>query len=138
VADEAAIEHAVALLEQSGALDLAPGDLSVAFVSDEAIARAHAQFMGDPTPTDVITFQGDPEMDFCGEVMVSVDTAQRACSEQGVSLSYELTLYLVHGLLHLCGHDDHDPEDLAAMRDAEKTCMDLLQKHKALPTFSIG
>ena len=40
-----------------------PGDLSLVFLTDEALARLHAEFLSDPTPTDVITFSGDPFLD---------------------------------------------------------------------------
>ncbi len=68
-------------------------------VSDETIARVHGDFMDDPTPTDVITFHH-------GDVLVSLDTAERESGEHGHSADRELLLYMIHGLLHLNGHTD--------------------------------
>jgi probable rRNA maturation factor len=62
-------------LERCGRFPINGGDLSIVFVNDAAIAKVHAQFMDDPTPTDVITFPADPELDFAGEIIVSVDHA---------------------------------------------------------------
>ena len=73
-------------------------------VSDEVIAAVHAEFLDDPTATDVITFPH-------GEILISHDTARRCAQEHGHSLSGELFLYIVHGLLHLNGHLDGDAVD---------------------------
>src|SRR5665213_4112481 len=79
-------------------------ELSIVFLTDPALAGLHAGFMGDPTPTDVITFAGEPALGSAGEICVSADAAARYAP--GRDFSLELTLYLVHGWLHLAGHDD--------------------------------
>jgi probable rRNA maturation factor len=71
----------------------------VILVSDKRIAEIHRRFLGDSTPTDVITFQH-------GEIVISAETAKRQARQFGTSLDHELRLYLVHGLLHLHGFDD--------------------------------
>ena len=58
---------------------------------------------------------GGPE----GEVYVSVERAREVAARRGVEPARELALYLVHGVLHLCGYDDHDEEQSARMRAAE-------------------
>lgn len=73
--------------------------VEVSLIGDEEIARVHGDFMGDPTPTDVITFHH-------GEILVSVDTAEREGPEHKNSIEEEVLLYLIHGLLHLNGHTD--------------------------------
>jgi probable rRNA maturation factor len=113
------------------------GDLSIAFLTDDRLASLHDDFLNDPTPTDVITFPGDPLMDFAGEVCVSVDRALSVCSEHGHSFEEELTLYLVHGLLHLAGWDDKTPEDRIGMREGESRVMHTLREAKKVPSFSI-
>jgi probable rRNA maturation factor len=82
--------------------------VEVAVVSDAVIARVHRQFMGIPGATDVITFEH-------GELVVSADTAKRCAVEHGHGLIEELTLYIIHGLLHLNGYDDIAPRDRAKM-----------------------
>ena len=53
------------------------GELSLVFLTDPALAKIHGDFMGDPTATDVITFEGDVIAGLAGEVCVSADTAAR-------------------------------------------------------------
>lgn len=79
-----------------------PESVEVSLTGDEEISRVHAQFMDNPEPTDVITFPygGD------GEILISVETAQRQAEEFNSSLEREITLYLIHGLLHLVGYED--------------------------------
>ncbi|WP_269522457.1 rRNA maturation RNase YbeY [Coraliomargarita parva] len=113
-------------LEVSGRFPIGDGDLSIVFVSDEEIARVHDDFMDDPTPTDVITFPADPEMESAGEIIVSVDHARQKAEELGEPFSRELSLYLVHGWLHLAGYDDRNETDRAAMRQAEQEALALL------------
>ena len=130
-----------------------PGELSLVFLTDPALARIHADFMGDPTATDVITFAGDPTAGLAGEICVSADTAARFVGLPLVgkprpgrreapalkrSFATELTLYLVHGWLHLAGYDDLQPAKKRRMRAAEKRAMAVLQQAKAVPAFRLG
>lgn len=115
--------------------------VDVVFVDKGTLASMHGEFLGDPTETDVITFdlgfEGDqgapgpddaegppPEAD--AELYVSVDRALEMAVERRVSFERELILYVVHGTLHLCGLDDRSPDDRIAMRAAEKACLELL------------
>ena len=91
--------------------------------------------MGDPTATDVITFEGDPAAGLAGEICVSADTARSYARAQRKDFSAELTLYLVHGWLHLAGYDDRQPAQKRRMRAAEKRAMTLLREAKAVPAF---
>lgn len=104
--------------------------VDVVLVDDETLTGLHGRFLGDPTPTDVISFdllgEGTPAAEDPGpdaELYISLDCAQRVSVERGVSVARELTLYAVHGALHLCGFDDHEPEERAAMRVAERTVL---------------
>ena len=71
-------------------------------ISDRRMSELHRRFMRIGGPTDVITFHH-------GEIFISVETARRQARAHGTSLTHELRLYLVHGLLHLHGFDDHSP-----------------------------
>jgi probable rRNA maturation factor len=91
--------------------------VEVSFVDDAEIARVHGRFLGDPTPTDVITFQH-------GEILISAETAAREARARSQPVSRELTLYLVHGLLHLHGHTDDDPGSRAVIEAAQERILD--------------
>jgi probable rRNA maturation factor len=86
--------------------------VEITIVSDTDIGLVHGEFMNDPTPTDVITFHH-------GEILVSADTALRQGAEHGNDLDRELALYMIHGLLHLAGWDDHDPREAAMMAERQ-------------------
>lgn len=116
---------------------IAPGELSLVFLTDPALAQLHADFLADPTPTDVITFEGDPTQGTAGEICVSVDAAIREVGPRR-DFSAELTLYLVHGWLHLVGYDDLQPAKKRRMRRAEAKAMKLLRDAGALPRFQLG
>jgi len=84
-------------------------EITVAIVSDVAIARIHDEFMGISGPTDVITFEH-------GEVVMSAETAQAFAAQYNHTIEEELLLYTIHGLLHLNGFDDQTTVAAARMR----------------------
>ena len=111
------------------------GELSLAFLTDAALSRIHADFLDDPTATDVITFEGNAALSSAGEICVSADTAQTYSRLHDRDFSAELTLYLVHGWLHLAGYDDLKTEKKRQMRAAEARAMKLLESAKVFPKF---
>ena len=125
------------------------GELSLAFFTDAALARLHGDFLADPSMTDVITFEGNPAFGTAGEICVSPDAARRQIAARPplksqrsnrksatASFSRELTLYLVHGWLHLAGFDDLAPAKKRVMRRAEARALRVLERAGALPTFA--
>lgn len=74
-------------------------EVEVTIVSDAVIAKVHVDFMDIPGATDVITFDH-------GEIVISAETGALYAKEHGHSVSEELALYIIHGLLHLNGYDD--------------------------------
>lgn len=105
-----------AALAHGGRLDL---PVSLLLTGDREIARLHAEFLDDPTPTDVISF----DVDGGAELVVSVDTARRVAEQKGHAARAEVALYVVHGLLHVMGWDDLQPKARAEMRAAEAAVM---------------
>lgn len=91
-------------------------EVEFTIVSDEEIAAVHAEFLDDPTPTDVITFHH-------GEILISADTALRQGAEHGQAINPELALYMIHGLMHLGGWDDHEEEEAAEMTHRQETIL---------------
>ncbi|MCC6626875.1 MAG: rRNA maturation RNase YbeY [Chloroflexi bacterium] len=99
-----------------------PVGVSVVVVDDATIQALHARHMGLDTPTDVLTFDlagdgfvsGEPAP-MLGEVIVSHETALVQAADAGHSLAHEVAFLVVHGVLHLLGHDDATPAQRAAM-----------------------
>jgi len=93
------------------------------------IAQVNQQFLGHEGATDVITFdyrEGGPAEAgprVAGELLICPDVAADASLRMGTSLGHEVVLYVVHGLLHLAGYDDHEPADRRRMRQAERRAM---------------
>ena len=110
--------------------------VSIAFVDDSAIHAINRRHLDHDWPTDVITFRlsdpGDEVLD--AELVVSAEMAATTASEAGTNPSAELALYVVHGLLHLCGHDDRTEPDSAAMRRRED---EVLKREGWANTFAI-
>ena len=78
-------------------------EVEVALVSDRVIAQVHRRFLNVPGATDVITFEH-------GELVVSATTAARQARRLGEIVEREALRYIVHGLLHLNGHEDADAD----------------------------
>lgn len=96
--------------------------VSLLLTGDAEIAALHARHLGDPSPTDVMSFA----VDGGAEVVVSVATARAAAKQLGHEARAEVALYIVHGLLHVLGHDDVAPRARARMRAAESQVLQRL------------
>lgn len=96
-------------------------DISVAIVDDPTIHQLNVRFLQHDYPTDVLSFVlSEPDQPLVGEIIVSADTAAREALAYGWKLADELLLYVIHGTLHLVGHDDHEPRDRQRMRRQER------------------
>jgi probable rRNA maturation factor len=133
--DEEEIFLLYAILDKFDAYAVGCGVLSVAFLSEGDMCNIHKKFLNDSSLTDVVTFRGDSDFGYAGEICVSPEYARRACREFKTTFCYELTLYLVHGYLHLSGLDDIEKLDHLRMCEAEKICMNRLQSRRAIPNF---
>lgn len=118
--------------------EIPQGEMSLVFLTDSALAKLHGDFLDEPTTTDVITFEGDSLAGTAGEICVSADTAAAYAKSNGHDFSTELTLYVVHGWLHLAGHDDLAPKKKRVMRQAEARAMHVLQHAGAIPEFKFS
>lgn len=96
-------------------------EVSLALLDNAAIQAVNRRHLDHDWPTDVITFRlsGPDEPVLAAEVVVSAEMAEATARQAGTDPLDELALYVVHGLLHLCGHDDTTAERRAAMRDRE-------------------
>jgi probable rRNA maturation factor len=95
--------------------------ISIALVDQAAIHAINRSHLGHDWPTDVISFPLSEPTDptLAGELVVSAELAASTAAEIGVDPRDELALYVVHGLLHLCGYDDLSESEADAMRRRE-------------------
>lgn len=91
-------------------------ELSVAFVGEAEIKKLNKIYRKKNKATDVLSFD-------YGEIIVCVPVAKKQAARHGVSLSSELELLFVHGLLHVLGFDHEKPKDNKEMREAEKSIL---------------
>ena len=114
--------------------DVQSANIVVALFNDASIHQVNRDFLNHDYPTDVISFlyasekplRIEGEIDRAsgnaidGELVVSVETAAREAKNCGWRPVDELRLYVVHGLLHLCGYDDLTEAEQAIMRNRER------------------
>lgn len=108
-------------------------ELSIHCVSSEDISKLHEEYFNDPSPTDCITFPIDDKEEetfykVLGDIFICPEVALNYAQAHLVSFEEELTLYIVHGLLHLLGYDDIEEEERALMKQEEASCMNLLKE----------
>lgn len=116
---------------------LNPGTLSIVFVDNDSIKKIHESFLGDPSSTDVITFPKNSNFDSAGEICISIDEAIENSKSFGTTVSHEITLYLIHGWLHLFGFNDKNETEIKAMRKAEEEAINLVNKANSLSHYQI-
>jgi probable rRNA maturation factor len=95
------------------------GQVTVLLTTDAAIARLNKQFRGKNKATDVLSFPvaGPGAEGMAGDLAISVTTALGQAAEQGHSLSMEIKVLVLHGLLHLAGYDHEADEGQMARRE---------------------
>jgi len=124
---EEAIRHVVEIaLAQEGR----DAELSIALVDDDEIVRLNRRFLGRDGATDVLAFAYESdEQALSGEIVVNAEMAVRQAAGRPHSAADELLLYIVHGLLHLLGYDDHEAEDTRRMREREQEVLAASGRH---------
>ena len=108
------------------ALGHARSELSVALVDDREISELNRRWRGRARPTDVLSFsllEGEHQAQrggLLGDVVISVETAAAGAAARHRGLDEEVTRLLIHGLLHLLGHDHQRPGEARLMRDEQR------------------
>src|SRR5262245_44236116 len=105
-----------------GSEGLRDAEISLAFVDNPTIQRLNRQFLDHDEPTDVLSFPlAEPgAKKLAGEVVIGAEVAQEQAARRGYDTQAELALYVIHGLLHLCGYDDKSAQAAAEMRQRER------------------
>lgn len=97
------------------------GALSIAVVDDETIHRMNVESLNHDYPTDVLSYLFESRDGWLeGEIVVSSDTAKSRAAEFNMQPTDELTLYVIHGALHLVGFEDDNDEARLKMREMER------------------
>jgi len=133
----------VRLVEQTAEVTLehesVPPDVSLTIVvtGDDEIRSLNHQFRGFDSPTDVLSFGQEPatqpfvnapdEEPYLGDVILSFPRAQAQAAEQGHSIETEIRLLIVHGILHLLGHDHATDEEEASMWARQDAILNTLE-----------
>lgn len=101
--------------------DAVPARVSISIVDDGQIKILHKQFFNTAKTTDVISFdltdEPDSVRDF--DIIINIDQARRQAQQRGHTAEAEMSLYLVHGLLHQLGFDDLEPAQARRMHEQE-------------------
>lgn len=105
------------------------GELTLTFVDRDEIAALNVEHMGKDGPTDVLSFPLDADAEDCavasdvpmllGDVVICAEVAAEQAASHAGTLEDELALLVVHGVLHVIGHDHADVDETATMRAAE-------------------
>jgi probable rRNA maturation factor len=106
-------------------------DITLVLSVDETLQRLNLEFMGIDAPTDVLSFPADfidpdTKRRYLGDVVISLPRAQAQAPENGQSVQDELLLLVVHGVLHLLGHDHGEPGEKERMWAAQSAVLSSL------------
>jgi probable rRNA maturation factor len=112
------------------AVDEAKASLSLTLVDDESIRALNREHRGKDKPTDVLSFPMfdtiSPAERMLGDVVISVETAKRQAADYDAPLQRELYRLLIHGVLHLKGHDHEKAGERRAMEAEERRLADAI------------
>ena len=106
--------------------------LSVAVTTDAEIHALNRRYAAEDKPTDVLAFSQEEGEEFVsapdelrhlGDVVVSLETAERQASEAGHDLDAEMAHLLAHGVLHLLGYDHAEADEERKMRERERAVL---------------
>jgi probable rRNA maturation factor len=116
--------------------------LSIAFIGEQRMSELNAEFMGKEGPTDVLSFpiedfaggiraddpQGPPLL--LGDIVICPSVVRSNATRAGVAFEDEMALMVVHGLLHLLGHDHVIEEEAEAMEQREHAILSLVGRKR--------
>lgn len=112
-------QRALDAASMAGGID---GEVSLLLADDEDVHILNRDWRGFDKPTDVLSFEATPQdRPFLGDIAVALGVASRDAAENGLALDQHLSHLLVHGYLHLIGHDhieDTDAEEMEALEVA--------------------
>lgn len=109
-------------------------ELSILLTNDEHITELNREYRNIGSPTDVLAFpmllNGDnslPDSKMLGDVVISLETAERQAKTEKHTFADEIAFLTVHGILHLIGYDHHTPEDAKKMFNKQNAILQQMQ-----------
>jgi len=112
-------QQAVDQLTREGVLSRSLAELSIVFVGTQRMRTLNKRYLGHDYVTDIVTFN----LESSAELIICPQVAAVNAKGYGMPVSKELVLYVIHGLLHLAGYDDHTPSDIKRIRAKEQELM---------------
>ena len=94
-----------------------PSAVEITLLGEAAIAKVHGEFLEDPTPTDVITFEH-------GEILIGVPIAEANAKKFRHPADHEVALCAIHGILHLLGYDDLTEKERVIMHAQQEEILE--------------
>jgi probable rRNA maturation factor len=99
-----------ALAAMGSSPEVIQGELSISFIDDQEISRLNAQWLDRGDTTDVISFSLGTSAAVLGDIYISVDTARANAEALEIDPSQEMLRLVIHGTLHVLGHDHPEGE----------------------------
>ena len=113
-----------------------PASLEIVFLTNAQIKILNKKYKGEPRPTDVLSFDLSEALygseGLLGSIFISIDKALENSKIFNTSFAEELTLYVIHGILHLAGYDDEYPAERARMEKRQKRILGYICKRENL------
>ena len=103
------------------------GEIAYLFCDDEKILETNREYLQHDFYTDIITFDYSEDDTISGDILISLDTVESNSQTFETNFNEELHRVIIHGILHLCGLNDHSPEEEQLMRDAENNALETLK-----------
>jgi probable rRNA maturation factor len=113
-------------------------DMGLFFITNAHMCKLHKEFFDDPSPTDCMSFPMDTDSanvvghTYLGDIFICPRTAVKYAKDHSEDPYTELTLYIIHGVLHLLGYDDIEPRERRKMKAKERLYMQRLAEKNLL------
>jgi probable rRNA maturation factor len=129
--DKTLLERAARVTLESSTSFGAEADMTIVLTDDAQLHKLNREYLGVDAPTDVLSFPADEEdpetgVPYLGDILISIPRAAQQAKAAGHSVEDEAQLLVVHGTLHLLGHDHAEAEEKARMWKAQSGVMSML------------
>jgi probable rRNA maturation factor len=104
------------------------GEISFIFCDDAYLLKLNQRFLDHDTLTDILSFDYSVGKEISGEIYISVERVKENAMEYSDSFIDELHRVIIHGILHYCGYQDKEEEDIIKMRQKENDSLRMLKE----------